>query len=390
MLTAIGRAALVSREAMKLRAYKDSVGVWTIGIGHAFGDPVVTPGMVITEAEALEIFARDLRKYEDAVDRGVKVPLADHERDALVSICFNIGIGIANPKKGQKPGFLGSSFLKRLNEGDRAGCAKAIMSWVKPPEVTSRRTAERDQFLTPYEVSLPKARSTDRNPVKVGDVPKAPPVAKKASTARAASVEASLPGFVVEAAQKRFTELGYHDVGLVDGKVGEKFGMAVRQIQQRAADLGERVSVDGIYGPQTRNLLDAAHGRRYENVVSDDRKNLTARDLAKMGAPTVVQGRQIQWANVASAVSLVFGVLMQAVQNYQAGAEMPWWMSTALGFLPPWVALVAPFLIALYSALVSKGLIRTEVERTREGIINSGAPPANAPGGIFGPLFGGR
>lgn len=382
MLTAIGRAALVSREAMKTRAYKDSVGVWTIGVGHtsAAGDPKVTPGMVITEAEALEIFDRDLRQYEAAVDGSVKVPLADHERDALVSICYNIGPG----------GFRKSTFLKRLNEGDRAGCAKAIMSWVKPPEVTSRRTAERDQFLTPYEVALPKARSTDRGPVKVGDAPKAPPVAKKAPAARPAAGGETLPGFVVEAAQKRFIELGYHDVGLVDGKVGKKFETAVRQIQQRAVDLGKRVAVDGIYGPQTRDLLDAAHGDTYAAVVSPERKNLTARDLAAMGAPTVVQGRQIQWANVASAVSLVFGVLMQAVQNYQAGTEMPWWMSTALGFLPPWVALVAPFLIALYSALVSKGLIRTEVERTREGIINSGAPPANGPGGLFGPLFGGR
>ncbi|KAB1068141.1 lysozyme [Methylobacterium planeticum] len=158
-LTVIGRAALVGREALKTRAYKDSVGVWTIGGGHtsAAGAPAVSAGLTISEAEVLEIFGRDLVKFEAAVDQAVKVPLADHERDALVSICFNIGQGA----------FARSTFVKRLNAGDRAGCAEAIMAWKKPPEIVARRTAERDRFLTPYSTSLPKARSSDRAPVKM-------------------------------------------------------------------------------------------------------------------------------------------------------------------------------------------------------------------------------
>jgi lysozyme len=179
-ITATGRAALVSREALKTTAYKDSVGIWTIGVGHtsAAGPPTVTPGLVITQAEALDIFARDLVQYEAAVDQAVTVPMADHERDALVSICYNIGPG----------GFRKSTFVKRLNAGDRAGCAAAIMSWRKPSEIISRRTAERDQFLTPYSVALPKARSNDRSAVRVGAAPavkpapvvSAPPVAIEA------------------------------------------------------------------------------------------------------------------------------------------------------------------------------------------------------------------
>ncbi len=387
MLTAIGRAALVSREAMKLRAYRDSVGVWTIGIGHAFGDPVVTPGMVITEAEALEIFARDLRKYEDAVDRGVKVPLADHERDALVSICFNIGIGIANPKKGQKPGFLGSSFLKRLNEGDRAGCAKAIMSWVKPSEVTSRRTAERDQFLTPYEVALPKARSTDRGPVKVGDAPKAAPVAKKAPTARPSASVVDLPEFTVRAIQRRLIALGYHDVGLVDGKIGPKFENALRQLQQRAADMGERVSVDGRYGPQTQGLLDEAKGDRYKAVVSEERRSITASDLAAAGTPAVTKSRKIVWSSVGSVLmaAATFGVAL--VQGWQTQPDIPWYAQTVMGFLPPWVLPVVIVALNLYNTAKAQGLISSAVERVREGIDNPG-PTTNRPGGIFGQLFG--
>lgn len=175
-LTPLGRAALVSREALKTTAYKDSVGVWTIGVGHtsAAGPPKVTPGLTITEAEALTIFDRDLAQYEAAVDKAVTVLLADHERDALVSICYNIG----------PAGLARSTFVKRLNAGDRAGAAAAIMAWTKPKEVTSRREAERDQFLTPYEVAAPKARSNDRVRVKAGG-------ARSATTAKSSVVQPS-------------------------------------------------------------------------------------------------------------------------------------------------------------------------------------------------------
>lgn len=381
MLTAIGRAALVSREALKTRAYKDSVGVWTIGVGHtsAAGDPKVTPGMVITESEALEIFDRDLRQYEAAVDGSVKVPLADHERDALVSICYNIGPG----------GFRKSTFLKRLNEGDRAGCAKAIMSWVKPPEVTSRRTAERDQFLTPYEVALPKARSTDRGPVKVGDAPKASPVAKKAPTARPAASAVELPEFTVRAIQRRLIALGYHDVGLVDGKIGPKFENALRQLQQRAADMGERVSVDGRYGPQTQGLLDEAKGDRYKAVVSPERLSITASDLAAAGTPAVTKSRKIVWSSVGSVLmaAATFGVAL--VQGWQTQPDIPWYAQTVMGFLPPWVLPVVIVALNLYNTAKAQGLISSTVERVREGIDNPGRPEGK-PGGIFGQLFAGR
>ncbi len=379
MLTAIGRAALVSREALKTRAYKDSVGVWTIGVGHtsAAGDPKVTPGMVITESEALEIFDRDLRQYEAAVDGSVKVSLADHERDALVSICYNIGPG----------GFRKSTFLKRLNEGDRAGCAKAIMSWVKPPEVTSRRTAERDQFLTPYEVALPKARSTDRGPVKVGDAPKAAPVAKKAPTARPSASVVDLPEFTVRAIQRRLIALGYHDVGLVDGKIGPKFENALRQLQQRASDMGERVSVDGRYGPQTQGLLDEAKGDRYKAVVSPERLSITASDLAAAGTPAVTKSRKIVWSSVGSVLmaAATFGVAL--VQGWQTQPDIPWYAQTVMGFLPPWVLPVVIVALNLYNTAKAQGLIASTVESVREGINNPGRPEGK-PGGIFGQLFG--
>ena len=90
-----GRRRLSQREGTKLKAYRDSVGVWTIGIGHTSmaGPPQVTPGLTISKEECDAIFARDLIKYENAVNNAVKVPLQQNEFDALVSLCYNIGPG---------------------------------------------------------------------------------------------------------------------------------------------------------------------------------------------------------------------------------------------------------------------------------------------------------
>lgn len=126
-------------EGERLRAYLCPAGVWTIGYGHttAAGPPKVTEGMVITRAEANEILRRDLRKYEDAVDDAVTVALKQHQFDALVSLCYNIG----------PEAFRRSSLVKKLNRGDYDAVPAALMAWNKAkgrelPGLTRRRRAE--------------------------------------------------------------------------------------------------------------------------------------------------------------------------------------------------------------------------------------------------------
>jgi lysozyme len=132
-----GRALLKRREGVRLKAYRDSVGVWTIGVGHttAAGLPAVTPDLVITPAECDLILARDLPRYERPVENAVKVPLRQNEFDALVSCCFNVG-----------PKFASSTVIRKLNAGDRAGAAHAFLMWNKPPEIMGRRRDEMRQF----------------------------------------------------------------------------------------------------------------------------------------------------------------------------------------------------------------------------------------------------
>lgn len=146
-----GRAVLSAREGVRTKAYRDSVGVWTIGIGHTSdaGPPQVTAGMSITRAEVDSIFRRDLVQYEKAVDEAITVPITQNEFDALVSFCFNIGTG----------GFKKSSVVRKLNAKDRKGAADAFLLWNKPPEIMGRRQGERQQFLTPYGASVVPAPS---------------------------------------------------------------------------------------------------------------------------------------------------------------------------------------------------------------------------------------
>lgn len=141
-----GRRLLTEREGKKLLAYKDSVGIWTIGVGHtaAAGPPSPKKGMRITENECDQILTRDLVSFSDQIEKLVTVLLTQYEFDALLSLAFNIGIG----------GFKRSSVLKYLNVGNRRVAADKFLLWNKggkPKRVikglTNRRKAERLQFL---------------------------------------------------------------------------------------------------------------------------------------------------------------------------------------------------------------------------------------------------
>ncbi len=145
-----GRKLIEQREGVRLTAYKDGAGVWTIGVGHttAAGAPKVTPGMRITAAQASEILARDLADVERAITSLVSVTLNQNEFDALGSLVFNIGKGH----------FSGSTILQKLNAGDRLGAAAHFSDWDKitvngkkvvAKGLQDRREAERKQFLTP-------------------------------------------------------------------------------------------------------------------------------------------------------------------------------------------------------------------------------------------------
>lgn len=168
-LSPIGKGCLITREGRQLKAYPDSVGVWTIGVGCTRIDGrAVRRGDVITSAECDVLFDATWPLYAAAVAKAAGgLDLADHEADALISFCYNIGVGTEIPRPGEKPGFLGSTVAKRLRAGQFTGIPAAMAMWNKPAEIIARRTAEASQFAKPYTTGLPRARSTDKSPIVV-------------------------------------------------------------------------------------------------------------------------------------------------------------------------------------------------------------------------------
>jgi lysozyme len=113
-----GLALVKEYEGLRLTAYKDSGGLYTIGYGHV--GPHIRPGMRITEAQAEAFLLADLGTAEQAVSRLVKPKQTNNEFSALVSLVFNIGTGH----------FADSDLLKHLNSGDDDGATAEWMKWV--------------------------------------------------------------------------------------------------------------------------------------------------------------------------------------------------------------------------------------------------------------------
>ena len=131
-------------EGKRLNAYDDGVGVWTIGFGTIkYPNGVrVKKGDTCTEAQAESYLKNDLVKFENAINRLVKVPLNQNQFDALSSFTYNLG----------ETNLSSSTLLKKLNAKDYAGAADQFLRWNKAggkvmSGLTRRREAERNLFL---------------------------------------------------------------------------------------------------------------------------------------------------------------------------------------------------------------------------------------------------
>jgi len=134
-----GFALTKSFEGLRLEAYRDCAGVWTVGYGHT--DPGVVEGMTVNDAEAEMLLLADLKDAVRCVNLGVTVGVSQSQFDALVDFCFNAGGG----------NFLHSTLLRKVNTGDFDGAAAQFGLWVHAGgEVVAglvrRRKAEAELF----------------------------------------------------------------------------------------------------------------------------------------------------------------------------------------------------------------------------------------------------
>jgi GH24 family phage-related lysozyme (muramidase) len=134
-----GLRLIKSFEGLRLKAYKDAVGIWTIGYGTTSN---VYPGMAIPQQRAEELLQEDLKRFESAINQLVKVPLNADQFSALVALTYNIG----------ENAFASSTLLQKLNSGDTEGAADEFLKWVYAGGrvlggLVRRRNAERALFL---------------------------------------------------------------------------------------------------------------------------------------------------------------------------------------------------------------------------------------------------
>lgn len=105
-------------EGLKLKAYQDYGGVWTIGWGHT---RTARPNMVITKEEAEELLRDDLERVALIINQLVRVPLNQNQFDALTSFVFNVGA--LNFRK--------STLLLLLNQGKYEAASNELLKWTK-------------------------------------------------------------------------------------------------------------------------------------------------------------------------------------------------------------------------------------------------------------------
>ena len=135
-----GMALTKSFEGLRLTAYQDVAGIWTIGYGHV--GPAILAGMTISEADAEALLRADLADAVACVNRAVRVTITQNQFDAMVDFCFNAGRG----------NFSQSTLLRKVNLGDFAGAAMQFGLWVHAggvvvPGLVRRRKAEAALFL---------------------------------------------------------------------------------------------------------------------------------------------------------------------------------------------------------------------------------------------------
>ena len=134
VVSAAALVGIATHEGYRGEAYRDAVGVPTIGFGETAG---VKMGDKTTPGRSLVQLLGSTNRHADAIRKCIVVPLYQYEFDAYVSLSYNIGPGA----------FCQSTLVKKLNAGDYAGACEEIKRWNRAggkvlPGLTKRREQE--------------------------------------------------------------------------------------------------------------------------------------------------------------------------------------------------------------------------------------------------------
>lgn len=190
----------------------EPIGTLTIGYGHtdAAGYPKIRQGMRVTEEQANEILATDLRGCISDVSK-VKLPLTQHETDTLISFDFNCGAGNLN------------RLLKGATEDNyKTFVPKRLMQFVtskgeRMQGLVNRRAGEVKMWGTWDEEG---AEEELANPKGERDAPPKPMATSKTGGASilagTGGATVALTGFNEATDSLKHTKENFHDLGIMD------------------------------------------------------------------------------------------------------------------------------------------------------------------------------
>ena len=112
-------------EGVRNRPYRCPANLWTCGVGHLIGDGKHLPdswNRTFTEEEIDGLLKSDLRRFELGVHKMLpNVPLRQHEFDAIISFCFNLGLGC----------FQRSTIRQALLRGDKTQAMESLVKYCR-------------------------------------------------------------------------------------------------------------------------------------------------------------------------------------------------------------------------------------------------------------------
>ena len=120
-----GIALIKHHEGVRSRPYRCPARLWTVGVGHLIGDGKLLPdsyNRTFTQEEIDGILKSDLRRFELGVHKMLpNVPLRQHEFDAIISFCFNLGLGC----------FQRSTLRQALLRGNKKAAMESLVKYCR-------------------------------------------------------------------------------------------------------------------------------------------------------------------------------------------------------------------------------------------------------------------
>ena len=131
-------------EGLRLKSYQDVADIWTIGYGSTrwLDETPVKKGQEISIEMAEKLLMNDLQKFANQI----KLTISQNQFDAVVSFCYNLGVGNFNNSTLKKKIIANPNDVTIKDEFLKWGKARVNGVLKELPGLIKRRTAESNLY----------------------------------------------------------------------------------------------------------------------------------------------------------------------------------------------------------------------------------------------------